>query len=187
MEAGNRFIPAQIHLVPLAPNLLSFPAVVVSAPPASPIRRCRIARRSRNHGNLSAPQKIPISGRIGEGPRRMAAVPQPQYQLESPEPDRRFLRPNPPMPRPTPAPPIAPIARWEPRWTERLWVTLACLALKPFSRLHRCKYCWRGRLRAAVGHQPDHLVVLHVCPVCDAARPAPSWLQPASRRKHLSA
>jgi len=34
-----------------------------------------------------------------------------------------------------------------------------------------------------VGHQRDHLVVLHVCPTCDSARPVSSWLQPASYRK----
>jgi hypothetical protein len=73
--------------------------------------------------------------------------------------------------------------RFEPRWTERLWVRLVCLALKPFSWLLRCKCCWRGRLRAKIGNHRDHLVILHVCPVCGAARPAPSWLQPASRRK----
>jgi hypothetical protein len=66
-----------------------------------------------------------------------------------------------------------------------MWAQLVCVALKPFSRLYKCRCCWRGRLRAVVGHQPDHLVVLHVCPVCDAARPVASWLQPASRRKHL--
>jgi len=74
--------------------------------------------------------------------------------------------------------------RFKPQWTERLWARLVCVALKPFSWLIRCKYCWRGRFRAKVRHHRDHLVVLYVCPVCDAARPVPAWLQPASHAAH---
>lgn len=117
----------------------------------------------------------------------MAARPQRQHPLDRSERAHPFLRPHRQVAQPVAPPPIAPRERFEPPWIERLWVRLVCLALKPFSWLHRCKCCWRGRLRAKVGHQPDHLVVLYVCPVCNAARPVAFYLQPASHRKHALA
>jgi len=115
----------------------------------------------------------------------MTARPQRQHPLNRPEQARPLLRPHRQAGQQEAPPPIAPRKPFEPPWTEQLWVLLVCQALKPFSWLLRCKCCWRGRLRAKVGHKPDHLVVLHVCPECNAARPVPFYLQPASHRKHL--
>ena len=114
----------------------------------------------------------------------MAARQKRQHPLERPEKAHPYLRPHQPTAQPAASPPIAPKERFEPRRTELLWARLVCLALKPFSSLLRCKYCWRGRLQTKVSHPRDHLVVLFVCPVCDAARPVPSWLQPASHAAH---
>ena len=67
----------------------------------------------------------------------------------------------------------------EPRLSALIWAVLVCAALRPFVWMVRCRCCWRGRCRAVIGHHHGHLRVLQVCPVCDAARPFPDWLQPS--------
>jgi len=116
----------------------------------------------------------------------MAASPLRQNQPERPHPDRT-VRPSPSGPRLSrvEASSVAQPGPVEPRWTDALWVTLVCGALRPFSWLMRCRRCWRGRFHAEIGELENHLVAVHVCSVCDATKPLPRWLQPPSHRKNI--
>jgi hypothetical protein len=66
----------------------------------------------------------------------------------------------------------------EPRLSALIWAVLVSHALRPVGWLVRCRCCWRGRRRTVIGRHQSHLRVLWVCPVCDAVRPIPEWLQP---------
>jgi hypothetical protein len=69
----------------------------------------------------------------------------------------------------------------EPRLTALICAVLVCGLLIPFDWLVKCRCCWRGRCRTVIGRHQGHLRVLRVCPVCDAVRPVPAWLQPSQR------
>jgi hypothetical protein len=77
--------------------------------------------------------------------------------------------------------------RDEPRMTALICAVLVCGLLIPFDWLVKCRCCWRGRCRTVIGRHQSHLRVLRVCPVCDAVRPVPAWLQPPQRDGNILA